>query len=301
MSFGVDSISEIPIWVHHEIGSTFAMRYLSHSSWKTVTSSEYSDYKKAGLYLGLVFEDGATNALLGYDQGRADAEFARRQAVDILGEPESSDWTIFAAVDSDPAGFRGGASATDGYFDGWAAVLGREHCAPYGAYSVVVHQHGRGFAKGWQTVAWSYGENALGNQAVVYQSSINHTVAGQGVDFDRDTEEKGFFWNGKKPGMIDPYHYERFVGGPFKTRWGVIHERLVVESYDHLRKHPFQHRRRLGLLRQQLRYLANRVAYEAFSDGGKRRPRRPGKWNAYHRGWRYQELLKRSEGHRIAK
>ena len=57
--------------------------------------------------------------LAGYDGGKADAEFALRQATDILGTPLLAPCIRFAA-DYDPAGHP---ERTDGYYDGVAAVM----------------------------------------------------------------------------------------------------------------------------------------------------------------------------------
>ena len=89
----------------------------------------------------LVFEDMGRPDLAGYEGGKADAQFALTQLIEILGRPASPPCIRFAA-DYDPAGQ---AERTDAYYDGVASVIPRGQCGPYGAYEVIERQAARGF------------------------------------------------------------------------------------------------------------------------------------------------------------
>lgn len=97
------------------------------------------------------------------------------------------------------------------------------------------------------------------------------------------------------PQPTDPHHYEWFSVGPFPSQWGKIDERQIVLDYDGARQHPIRYFLYLRKLRAQLKFLADRVwtvAHQQLVDG------KPS-WGLFYRGWRYQELLKRSQGQRL--
>ena len=104
-----------------------------------------------------------------------------------------------------------------------------------------------------------------------------------------------FFAPAPQPPHKNEPNYDWFSGGPFVTRWGVLHERNVVEAYDELRKHtkePLE----LAKLESRLKWLAQRDAFEAIHHPLKNH--HPS-WSQYHRGWRYQQLIRRSLGQRF--
>jgi len=100
------------------------------------------------------------------------------------------------------------------------------------------------------------------------------------------------FFTTVKP-AFDP-HYAYYIEQP------KVRERSVVEAYDQLRNRSFPfivaHRRRLRDLRNDLESLAGRVAREAHEH-----PLKDGKpsWSEFHRGFRYQGIVHRSQGQRI--
>src|ERR1700722_3563753 len=61
-------------------GYTFVVRYLSNESAKNLSASEAAALKAAGLDIVCNWEDSATNALNGYNQGVTDAQTANAQA-----------------------------------------------------------------------------------------------------------------------------------------------------------------------------------------------------------------------------
>jgi hypothetical protein len=97
------------------------------------------------------------------------------------------------------------------------------------------------------------------------------------------------------PAPATPQHYERFFLGPFSSPFGKLDERLVVERYDGARKHPVKYAPYLLLLRAELRFLANRVAKEAGAGTSVTT------WGQFNRGWRFQELIHRSQGDQYVK
>ena len=286
--FGIDSYGATPAFIHHEIGSKFAGRYSSHEPGKYITSSEYRTDLDNDIALISVFEDGATNARGGYDQGKDDALFAAQQTRDA-GRPNNR--PIFAAVDFDAT-----LADVEAYFDGWAAVLGREHCGPYSQYAIVAGLLDKGFGWAWQTVAWSGGE--VDSRAKVLQYEINLTIDGHGIDYNHAYYEDFGQWNYVEPKVVDKHDYERFYKGPFYYKGHKLDERALVEEYDSLRKHPRLNAKKLAPVRADLRLCAERIASLASVH------REPGKklapaWSAFDRGVRYQLIIARAEGKEI--
>lgn len=120
------------------------------------------------------------------------------------------------------------------------------------------------------------------------------TNKSMGRNLDESLCSEAFF--GPPPPPPDPHHYHRFAKGPFASRWGPLHERELVEEYDRERKHPVFDHKKLKALEEKLRFLADRIyalAHEQLVHG------KPS-WDKYDRGWRYQELHHRAEGHRVS-
>jgi hypothetical protein len=290
--FGLDSTGPVPVSAHHAVGSSVALRYLSRSTAKVVTRSEHEHYQAAGIALVLVFEDSGRPDRSDYAGGKADAEFAVKQATDILGAPPRPPCLRFAA-DYDPAGHP---EAADAYFDGVRAVIHTAHCGPYGSDQMVAHQHGRGFGTLWQTYAWSGGRFFSSPANSVYQYANGHTVGGVGVDYNHIYGDDFGQWDYKPTPSValDPHQYHRFN----------THVRAIVVEYDKLRAHPFLHRPRLKVLRALLAQLALDVYHEAHGNPLWSSPvwGRPGlpNWTAHHAGWRYQQLIHRAQGQLVA-
>jgi hypothetical protein len=95
------------------------------------------------------------------------------------------------------------------------------------------------------------------------------------------------------PVIDNPMHYDRFDKGPFASpKWGPLNEREIVLDYDGARQHPAQYRTYLALLEAKLKWLADRVYAVAHSPLVAGKPT----WDLYYRGWRYQQLIHRSQG-----
>lgn len=105
------------------------------------------------------------------------------------------------------------------------------------------------------------------------------------------------FWNVKT--LPDP-HYGWYL--KVKVDGREYDEGERARAYDRLRDHPLSriipNRPRLKILRSELRVLADWVAQVAIIN----EPRKDGKpsWDIDHRGFRYQGLLHRSQGQRVA-
>lgn len=292
--FGLDSVSEVPTAAHHLAGSTVALRYLSRFTPKVVTRAEHQRYRAAGIDLVLVFEDTGRPDHQGYDGGKADAEFALKQATAILGQPARHAKIRFAA-DYDPAGHP---EATNAYFDGVAAVLPRENCGPYGSDEMVAHHHARGFKTLWQTYAWSGGRFFSSPDNTVYQYSNGHTVGGIGVDFNHLFSADFGQWD-YVPKPVDSRHLSRFPTGSYPWKGRLLHPRAMVVEYDRLREHPFLHRPRLKVLRRDLKDCADRVFFLVHHDPEVQMLNGVLQWGKFHRGWMYQQFIHRAQGKRF--
>jgi hypothetical protein len=111
---------------------------------------------------------------------------------------------------------------------------------------------------------------------------------------------------GPPPPPPDPNHYAWYPVGPFRFRDAdgetlEVDERAVVEEYDHLRIHAHLNRERLNELRVLITFLRKRVWYVSHYDPSTGRKRPTVDWDAYYRGWRWQTLLARSRGERVAR
>jgi len=121
---------------------------------------------------------------------------------------------------------------------------------------------------------------------------------------DRNLDESlctdAFF--GPPPPPPDPHHYESYPQGPFAWRNPAsgqverLNERAIVQEYDHRRVHPQMHAERLNELRTYITFLRKRVWHVAHYDVETGVKRAEPDWGSYHRGWRWQMLLKRSRG-----
>jgi len=134
-------------------GYTFAARYLSDDSGKDLSGGERDALWSSGVDVVVVWEQSADAALSGYGRGVSDAQHAIAEA-NGLGIP--GDRPIYFAIDFD--GQPGQQGTIDSYFDGVAAVIGRDRTGAYAGYWVIKRLFDDGkIAWGWQTYAWSGG------------------------------------------------------------------------------------------------------------------------------------------------
>jgi hypothetical protein len=265
------------------------------------TQQEVNDLKAAGIGLAMVYENLTQDPLKGHERGREDAQFALAQARS-LGMPAGR--PIYFAVDFDVSPHP---DETDPYFDGVAEVLGHENCGPYGGIDVVSRQLNRGFKWAWQTYAWS--RNRLDSRAQIHQYSNGHSIGATPVDYDHAYyEDFGQWWGvpggvstDNATGPADPHHYLRFPEQPLPWHGKVLHERWLVQEYDRYRAAPHMgaNEEMLDLLRLDLTKARKRVWYVAhYNPKTGQRHAQPA-WDKYYRGWRWQQLLKRSRGERV--
>lgn len=140
--------------------------------------------------------------------------------------------------------------------------------------------------------------------------ATQYTNAYDGLNVDASLCHTTFFVKPKPvppPLPPDPHHYRWFPssakgahglkGGPWHLGGKELDERAVVEAYDHQRILFVPAPHKLKGLEEDLGLLATRVwtvAHEQAHNGHI-------PWNDDRRlGWRYQELKRRSEGHRVA-
>jgi hypothetical protein len=175
-------------------GYSFVVRYLSHDSGKSIDAAEARATAGAGLDIVLNWEDTAQAALGGYGQGVADAQAAAAQAA-AIGTPAGR--PIYFSIDFDASAAQQG--ALDAYFDGVAAVLGREATGAYGGYSQLQRLFNAGkITWGWQTYAWSYG--AWEPRAQLRQ--IENGIAGGSEDLDQAVATDFGQWGPNAPGPV---------------------------------------------------------------------------------------------------
>jgi hypothetical protein len=141
----------------------------------------------------------------------------------------------------------------------------------------------------WQA-DWTFGEHVPDGYDACQWSG------GQTLDISATLED--FFG---AVAVRDPNHYDWFYSRDFKIDLGWTNERKVVEEYDVARRHPARHSLYLRRnLRPRLHQLAERVAHVAIYNEKDEKRKHP-EWDRDFRGWRYQQLLGRSEGKIFAK
>lgn len=160
--------------------------YLSLDPSKNVTAAKVKAYHQAGIGVLLNWENDAGAPLKGAGQGRSDAANAVRQVNALLaavGYRPANRLVVYFSCDRDVT------SAQWGTIDDYYRAVGSV-CRPdlgvgaYGEASLISHlAKSRITDAEWQTLAWSGG--VISPDADFYQSSINQTLGGASVDFDK--------------------------------------------------------------------------------------------------------------------
>lgn len=169
-------------------GYAFVCRYLVPSGWKRLTKEEADIISKAGLQIVSVFEVSGNQASVvggnGANDGRAAYETAQ-----AVGQPGGS--VIYFAVD-----YEAGPADMDNieaYLRAADAVTPGYHIGVYGSKAVIEAMKARGVCHYfWQTVSWSNGKRS--DAANIYQSQIDTSFHGIGVDFNESFGNEGW-WN----------------------------------------------------------------------------------------------------------
>jgi hypothetical protein len=161
-------------------GFSGALRYLSSTPSKCLTAEEATDFIANGLSFGLVWEDTANAALLGFNQGVSDAKKALSQA-NTLGYPGC---VIYFAVDFDSTPEQ--QTQIDDYLRGVASIIGLSKTGVYGSFYVCQRCQTSGTAAWfWQTLAWSGGQ--IASNIHIYQNG--QSAMGGGADVDEARQE----------------------------------------------------------------------------------------------------------------
>lgn len=161
-------------------GFSGALRYLSSTPSKCLTAEEATDFIANGLSFGLVWEDTANAALLGFNQGVSDAKKALSQA-NTLGYPGC---VIYFAVDFDSTPEQ--QTQIDDYLRGVASIIGLSRTGVYGSFYVCQRCQTSGTAAWfWQTLAWSGGQ--IASNIHIYQNG--QSAMGGGADVDEARQE----------------------------------------------------------------------------------------------------------------
>jgi hypothetical protein len=177
-------------------GYTFACRYLSDdTTGKNLSKSEATALWNAGVDVVANWENSATAALDGYNQGVSDAKAAESQAT-ADGIPAGR--PIYFSVDFDAT--PGDQTAINSYFDGVVSVIGLARAGAYGGYYVIERLfNANKITWGWQTYAWSGGQ--WDSRAQVRQVQNGITAAGDSDCCDEDQAVAADFgqWHAAKP------------------------------------------------------------------------------------------------------
>jgi hypothetical protein len=161
-------------------GFSGALRYLSSTPSKCLTAEEATDFIANGLSFGLVWEDTANAALLGFNQGVSDAKKALSQA-NTLGYPGC---VIYFAVDFDSTPEQ--QTQIDDYLRGVASIIGLSRTGVYGSFYICQRCQTSGTATWfWQTLAWSGGQ--IASNIHIYQNG--QSAMGGGADVDEARQE----------------------------------------------------------------------------------------------------------------
>jgi hypothetical protein len=164
-------------------GSSFAVRYVDYSgNPKDITLSEAQSLEAAGQQIILVFESTATEMLNGYNAGVADANAAVSEAT-AAGAP--SNFFCYFAADFDAT--QAQQTQIDAYLNGASSVMGHSRVGLYGGYWPVSRALTDGTAsKGWQTVAWSGGNED--SRISLFQYAVSDFISGCDADVGIGTD-----------------------------------------------------------------------------------------------------------------
>lgn len=96
---------------------------------------------------------------------------------------------------------------------------------------------------------------------------------------------------------VNPPQYAKFQTQPVTLRNGQkVTELATVAAYDAARRHPLINKGKLVKLEQTLGELAEVILLRVLSTGSVTPD-----WAPYYRGWRFQQLIARSQGKRLVK
>lgn len=221
MKQGIDTaatITEKAAKTLKQEGYSFVGRYLvpteGGTAWKALRPSEAKTIHNAGLSILLCWETTASRAKAGGGAGSADGKAARELAKS-MGVPDGS--TIFFAVDYDAP--RWDFEALTAYFQAARAAAMPYVAGVYGSKKVLDAVCPATGVKGWQCVAWSYGQTSEYLDFYQYQwqggAEAKALAAKLGFDVDLDRGETlDGLWNPeqKQPWYADTVRWAEKEG-----------------------------------------------------------------------------------------
>jgi hypothetical protein len=173
-------------WDHPDLnclwnqGVRFLVRYGSRDPSKNLTRAELDAALDRGMAVAVVWQEGKTQMMRGYDGGVTDARDARA-LFDGLGLPGipvhyscDQETSVLSSADI---------GKIDAYLDGTLSVTGLARSGMYGDYGIIKREFDRGkITFGWQTYAWSGGK--WDARAQLRQVHNNQNVCGGYIDWD---------------------------------------------------------------------------------------------------------------------
>jgi hypothetical protein len=214
--YGVDYSWARPSPAHLKAeGYQFAARYLSYdTSGKNITAGEANALRAAGIDVVSNWEQGASDALAGYQRGVEHAKAAEAKAT-AAGMPAGR--PIYFSCDFDASPAQQG--AINSYMDGVASVIGRGRTGGYGGYYLIKRLFDAGkITWGWQTYAWSGGQ--WDPRAQVRQ--IQNGLEGGSIDKDQAMAADYGQWGGSGGGQPPAPQGPPTAAPPAPTGCGTI-------------------------------------------------------------------------------
>jgi Rv2525c-like, glycoside hydrolase-like domain len=179
-------------------GVRFIVRYGSRDPSKNLAPGELDAALDRGMSVAVVWQEGKTQMMRGYDGGVTDARDAKAlfDGLGLAGIPVhyscDQETSVLSSADL---------GKIDAYLDGAISVTGLARNGMYGDYNILRRQFDRGKIKfGWQTYAWSGGK--WESRAQLRQVQNNVSVCGGLIDWDESTAADFGQW--PRPGSATP-------------------------------------------------------------------------------------------------
>ena len=162
------------------LGARFIVRYASRDPSKNLTQAELDSALSNGLAVCVVWQEGKTQMLRGWDGGIQDANDAEAfvNGLGLGGIP------IYFACDDDITFYSNQQiAAVDNYVDATRSVVGNSRNGGYGSFDFCKRELDRGaMVWGWQTYGWS--GDRWEERCQLRQVNNNVTVCGGTIDWD---------------------------------------------------------------------------------------------------------------------
>jgi hypothetical protein len=128
--------------------------------------------------------------------------------------------------------------------------------------------------------------------------AVQWTSDAEGKDLDQSIAVDSF-WDISEPAkpIVNHVNYSWFDGTEVEYRGLLITERGSVKDYDKFRANAQVYGEQIKDFRERMQFFADRVYNNAMAGV---KPGQRAHWAEFHRGWRFQQLIHRAEGERIA-